>query len=88
MTNQEVFANYGDSSIIVEHTIYNALFNYWEKHCRERYKQSMPPVNLVSFIKEFMREETLCEDEIFFVEKDRERKSKEEEIDVDFVEVE
>ena len=35
-----------------------------------------------------MQEETLCEDEIFFVEKDRERKSKEEEIDVDFVEVE
>lgn len=65
MQNKEFFANYGTENWAVEQNLCFMLQEYWDA-VRERtgIGQTLPvqlPLNPVSFIKEFMKEDTLVE---------------------------
>lgn len=62
MTNKEVFARYGKESFIVEHQLVSFL---------QRYIEEGKTVNLVAFVKDFMKDETDCNIEIELFEKNR-----------------
>lgn len=65
MLNSEFFANYGTEQWAVEENLCFMLQKYWETVREQTYPGKplplMPPVNLVSFTKEFMKENTLVE---------------------------
>ena len=67
MTNAEVFKEYGTEKWVIEQNLCFMLQAYWEEHgkkaledARNGYITSAMPYNPVSFVKEFMRDETLC----------------------------
>ena len=67
MTNAEFFANYGTEKWATEQNLCFLLQGYWEA-IRERTGvgkelPSQMPLNPVSYVKEFMKEETLVETE-------------------------
>lgn len=68
MTNSEVFKEYGTERWIIEQNLCFLLQEYWETHGKKAVEQakngyitSGMPYNPVSFVKEFMKKETLCE---------------------------
>ena len=56
MTNEEVFRRYGTDTTIVEQELGFMLQEYRERHGGG--PGTLPPVNTVSFVKKFMKEET------------------------------
>ena len=62
MTNLELFENYNTEKWVIEENLCFMLQEYWEK-CNEKgyLKERQMPINPVSFVKSFMKEETLCE---------------------------
>jgi len=62
MTNKEVFEKYGDQQFIVETQVYDAIREYWEKHC-QRYG-SQPPANIVGFVKDWIKQESIADTDI------------------------
>lgn len=66
MTNQEVFKNYGSEQWVIEQNLEFLLQMYWEE-CYNKYPDTKitrhQPINPVSFVKKFMKEETICETE-------------------------
>jgi hypothetical protein len=68
MTNSEIFKEYNTEEWIIEQNLCFLLQKYWEVHGKEAIKQakngyttSDMPYNPVSFVKQFMKEETLCD---------------------------
>ena len=62
MTNQEVFTQFGSEKWVVEQTLCFMMQDYWEKlHEKGYVKESQMPINPVSFIKGFMKEETITD---------------------------
>ena len=67
MTNSELFKQYGTEKWVIEQNLCHLLQEYWEEHGRKAIEQakngyttSGMPYNPVSFVKEFMKDETLC----------------------------
>ena len=67
MTNAEVFKEYGSEKWVIEQNLCFLLQEYWEKYGKVAVEQaknghitSGMPYNPVSFVKEFMKDETLC----------------------------
>lgn len=67
MTNQELFEQYNTEKWVIEQNLYFLLQAYWEEHGKKAIEQakngyvtSDMPYNPVSFVKEFMKSETLC----------------------------
>lgn len=67
MTNSEVFKEFNTEKWVIEQNLYFLLQTYWEKHgkkavedAKNGYITSGMPYNPVSFVKEFMKDETLC----------------------------
>ena len=58
MLNKEVFEQYGTETWVIEQNLCFLLQIYWDDYCRQ-YGGAMPE-NPVSFVKRFMKEETLC----------------------------
>lgn len=85
MTNKEVFEKYSDQQFIVEELVYDAIMEYWEKHCKKYNAQ--PPANIVGFVKNWMKQESIANTEIVDVNRQRE-KEPEDIIDVEFCEIE
>lgn len=76
MTNSEVFKQYGTEQWVIEQNLCFLLQEYWEKHGKKAIEQakngyvtSGMPCNPVSFVKEFMKDETICDVE--FAEKSK-----------------
>ena len=76
MKNSEVFKQYGTEQWVIEQNLCFLLQEYWEKHGKKAIEQakngyvtSNMPCNPVSFVKEFMKDETLCDVE--FAEKSK-----------------
>lgn len=86
MTNQEVFKNYGSEKWAIEQNLCFLLQGYWEE-CNDKgyVRKSQMPINPVGFVKQFMKEETLCEVE--FAEKSKLDSLKKDAVDVEYVEV-
>ena len=68
MTNQELFEQYNTEKWVIEQNLCFLLQKYWEEHGKKTIEQakngyvtSNMPYNPVSFVKEFMKEETLCD---------------------------
>lgn len=68
MLNKEVFEQYGSERWVIEQTLCFMLQSYWEQYGKLRCEQirrglyaSDMPCNPVTFVKQFMKEETLCE---------------------------
>ena len=62
MTNEELFRQYGTEKWIIEQNLCFLLQIYWEENCAGKHGNgTMMPENPVSFVKKFMKEETLCE---------------------------
>ena len=59
MTNQEFFKEFGSEQWAVEQNLSFLLLKYFDT-CRDRdlLPSSHPPINTVSFVKEFMKQET------------------------------
>lgn len=68
MLNSEVFEQFGTEKWVVEQNLCYLLQIYWEKYGTEACEQASRgykvgrtmPYNPISFVKEFMKEETLC----------------------------
>lgn len=67
MTNAEVFKEYGPEKWVIEQNLCFLLQTYWEEHgkkaiedAKNGYITNTMPYNPVSFVKEFMKDETLC----------------------------
>ena len=67
MTNQELFEQYNTEKWVIEQNLCFLLQTYWEEHgkkavedAKNGYITSAMPYNPVSFVKEFMKEETIC----------------------------
>lgn len=70
MTNQEVFEQLGSEKWVIEDALCFAIQKYWQKCYDEgRVSVAHPPVNCVGFVKDYMKEETLCNVE--FAEKSK-----------------
>ena len=68
MKNSEVFEQYNTERWVIEQNLCFLLQTYWEIHGRKAienakngYITSRMPYNSVSFVKEFMNDETLCD---------------------------
>ena len=64
MTNKEVFAKYGDIQWTTESNLCFLLQEFWEtvrNNSPELKLPSHPSINLVSFVKKWMKEETIVE---------------------------
>lgn len=68
MTNQEVFKEYGTEKWVIEQNLCFLLQTYWETHgkkaiedAKNGYITRCMPYNPISFVKEFMEDETLCD---------------------------
>ncbi len=61
MTNQELFEQYGSEKWVIEQNLCFLLQTYWEEcHSKGYIMESHMSVNPVGFVKQFMKEETLC----------------------------
>lgn len=67
MTNQELFEEYNSEKWVIEQNLCFMLQAYWEEHGKKAIEQAKNgyvttgmPYNPVSFVKKFMKEETLC----------------------------
>lgn len=67
MKNSEVFEQYNTERWVIEQNLCFLLQTYWEIHgkkaiedAKNGYITSGMPYNPVSFVKEFMKDETLC----------------------------
>ena len=69
MKNADIFKEYSSEQWVIEQNLCYMLQTYWDEHCvpmiwqaESGYKvgKSMP-MNPVSFVKKFMKEETLCD---------------------------
>lgn len=67
MTNSEIFKQYNTETGVIEQNLCFLLQEYWEEHGKKAVEQakngyitSGMPYNPVSFVKEFMKNETLC----------------------------
>jgi len=60
MTNRELFERYNTKKWIIEQNLCFLLQEYWDKHCKDEFHSRMPE-NPVSFVKKFMKEETICD---------------------------
>lgn len=67
MTNLEVFEQYNTEKWVIEQNLCFLLQEYWETHgkkaiesAKRGYITNDMPYNPVSFVKEFMKNETLC----------------------------
>ena len=67
MTNQEIFEQYNTEKWVIEQNLCFMLQEYWEKYgkkaiddAKNGYITRCMPYNPVSFVKEFMKDETLC----------------------------
>jgi len=76
MKNSEVFKQYGTEQWVIEQNLCFLLREYWEKYGKKAIEQakngyvtSNMPCNPVSFVKEFMKDETICDVE--FAEKSK-----------------
>ena len=76
MKNSEVFKQYGTEQWVIEQNLCFLLREYWETHgkkaveqAKKGYVTSDMPYNPVSFVKEFMKDETICDVE--FAEKSK-----------------
>lgn len=68
MTNEEVFKQYSTERWVIVENLCFLLQEYWEKHgkkaiedAKNGYVTSDMPYNPVSFVREFMKDETLCD---------------------------
>lgn len=62
MQNSEVFAQYGSEKWVVEQNLCFLLQNFWEQlHTKGYVKESHCPLNPVSVVKSFMKEETIVD---------------------------
>ena len=85
MTNQEVFEEYNTEKWVIEQNLCFLLQEYWDKHCKDKFESRLPE-NPVSFVKKFMKEETLCEVE--YAEKSKINTIESREIvDIDYTEL-
>ena len=85
MTNQEIFEQYGTEKWIIEQNLCFLLQEYWEKHCKDEFHSNCMPENPVSFVKKFMKEETICDVE--WAEKSKMDTLNKKTVDVDFIEL-
>lgn len=67
MTNSELFKQYNTEQWVIEQNLCFLLQTYWEEHgkkaiedAKNGYNTSLMPYNPVSFVKEFMKAETIC----------------------------
>ena len=67
MLNSEVFEQYNTEQWVIEQNLCFLLQTYWEEHGKKAIEQAKNgyitrcmPYNPVSFVKEFMKDETLC----------------------------
>ena len=63
MTNKEVFINYSSEQWILEQNLCFMLQDYWDKikeKCGDKLPSQMP-LNPVTFVKAFMKEETIVD---------------------------
>lgn len=63
MTNKEVFTNYSSEQWVLEQNLCFMLQDYWDKikeKCRDKLPSQMP-LNPVTFVKAFMKEETIVD---------------------------
>lgn len=68
MTNSEIFKQYNTEEWVIEQNLCFLLQTYWEEHGKKAIEQakngyitSGMPYNPVSFVKKFMKDETLCD---------------------------
>lgn len=68
MTNSEIFKQYNTEEWVIEQNLCFLLQTYWEEHgkkaieqAKNGYTTSSMPYNPVSFVKKFMKDETLCD---------------------------
>ena len=92
MTNQEVFEQYNTEKWVIEQNLCYMLQEYWDKHGKQAierakngYVASGMPYNPVSFVKEFMKDETICDVE--YAEKSKIETLENNVIDAGFVEI-
>lgn len=76
MTNLEIFEQYNTEKWVIEQNLCFLLQTYWEEHgkkaiedAKNGYITHTMPYNPISFVKEFMKNETLCDVE--FAEKSK-----------------
>jgi hypothetical protein len=60
MTNQELFEQYNTEKWVIEQNLCFLLQLYWDRHCQDAFHSGMPE-NPVTFVKKFMKEETICD---------------------------
>lgn len=63
MTNKEVFINYSSEQWVLEQNLCFMLQDYWDK-IKEKCGDKLPshmPLNPVTFVKAFMKEETIVD---------------------------
>ena len=92
MTNQEIFEQYNTEKWVIEQNLCFTLQEYWEKYgkkaieqAKNGYTSSNIPYNPISFIKTFMKEETLCE--VKYAEKSKMETLANNIVDADFIEL-
>ena len=64
MTNQEVFKEYGSEKWVIEQNLCFMLQEYWEciqPKVKDGWNALSMPENPVSFVKKFMKRETICD---------------------------
>ena len=68
MTNAELFKEYSSEKWVIEQNLCFLLQEYWETHgkkaveqAKNGYTTSDMPFNPVTFVKNFMKEETICD---------------------------
>jgi hypothetical protein len=68
MTNLELFEQYNTEKWVIEQNLCFLLQKYWDEYgkaaieqAKNGYVTSGMPCNPVSFVKQFMKEETLCD---------------------------
>ena len=67
MTNAEIFEQYNTEKWVIEQNLCFLLQAYWDEHgtkaiedAKNGNTSTCMPYNPISFVKKFMREETLC----------------------------
>ena len=92
MTNSEIFKQFNTEEWVIEQNLCLLLQEYWEEHGKKAIEQAKNgyttngmPYNPVSFVKKFMKEETLCEVE--YAERSKMENLENNVIDADFAEL-
>jgi hypothetical protein len=68
MTNSEIFKQYNTEEWMIEQNLRFLLQTYWDEHGKKAidqpkngYTTSSMPYSPISFVKKFMKDETLCD---------------------------